>query len=56
MPTSRLLRSGKYMKRYAFAASSAIKSEAKDLAKNLRAEGKKAAVRKGGNKWDVFSR
>lgn len=56
MPTARWLKAGKQKKRYAFYDSSSSKSEADKWAANLRAQGKKAVVRKGGTKWDVFAR
>ncbi len=57
MPTSRLLRTGKYMKRYGYSGfSHAVKEEADKIAKGLRSEGRNAVVRKGGKKWDIFTR
>ena len=57
MPTSRLLKTGKYMKRYGYSGiSETVKDESDKIAVRLRSEGRKAVVRKGGNKWDIFTR
>ena len=45
------------MKRYGYSGiSSKVKEEADKVAAGLRSEGRKAVVRKGGNKWDIFTR